>query len=69
MEMLNIGLLEAIVVDDWKANIWGKPLPKIKEARGARIENQDRIAHINSPSVSHSFAPGKQTSIGHSYCK
>ena len=22
MEMLNVGLLEAIVVDDWKAKMW-----------------------------------------------
>ena len=30
MEMLNAGLLEAIVVDDWKARIWAQVLPKIK---------------------------------------
>jgi membrane-bound lytic murein transglycosylase MltF len=30
MEMLNTGLLEAIVVDDWKAKMWAQVLPKIK---------------------------------------
>ena len=30
MEMLNTGLLQAIVVDDWKAAMWGQVLPKIK---------------------------------------
>src|SRR5262245_22810806 len=30
MEMLNAGVLEAIVVDDWKAKIWAAILPKIK---------------------------------------
>jgi membrane-bound lytic murein transglycosylase MltF len=30
MEMLNAGLLEMIVVDDWKAKMWAQILPKIK---------------------------------------
>jgi len=30
MEMLNAGLLEAIVVDDWKAKMWAQILPKIR---------------------------------------
>jgi len=30
MEMLNAGLLELIVVDDWKAEMWSQILPKIK---------------------------------------
>jgi membrane-bound lytic murein transglycosylase MltF len=30
MEMLNVGLLEAIVVDDWKARIWAQLLPQVK---------------------------------------
>jgi membrane-bound lytic murein transglycosylase MltF len=29
MEMLNVGLLEYIVVDDWKARMWAQALPKI----------------------------------------
>jgi membrane-bound lytic murein transglycosylase MltF len=30
LEMLNAGLLEIVVVDDWKAAIWAQVLPKIK---------------------------------------
>ena len=30
LEMLNAGLLEFIVVDDWKARMWAQVLPKIK---------------------------------------
>jgi membrane-bound lytic murein transglycosylase MltF len=30
MEMLHVGLLEAIVVDDWKARIWAQLLPQVK---------------------------------------
>ncbi len=39
MEMLGVGLLEAIVVDDWKANMWGKLLPKIKVNSGAVVHS------------------------------
>jgi len=37
MEMLNTGLLEAIVVDDWKARIWAQVLPKIKVNEQATV--------------------------------
>ena len=30
MEMLDVGLLQLIVVDDWKARMWAQVLPKIK---------------------------------------
>jgi len=30
LEMLNVGLLQAIVVDDWKAKMWAQVLPKVK---------------------------------------
>jgi len=30
LEMLNVGLLQAIVVDDWKAKAWAQVLPKVK---------------------------------------
>ena len=30
MEMLNAGILEAIVVDDWKARMWAQVLPRMK---------------------------------------
>jgi membrane-bound lytic murein transglycosylase MltF len=39
MEMLNVGLLEAIVVDDWKARIWAQVLPKIKVNDGAVVRS------------------------------
>ncbi len=37
MEMLNVGILEAIVVDDWKARIWAQALPKVKVNDGAVV--------------------------------
>jgi len=30
LEMLNAGLLQAVVVDDWKASMWAQALPKVK---------------------------------------
>ena len=30
MDMLNAGLLEVLVVDDWKARMWAQVLPKLK---------------------------------------
>jgi membrane-bound lytic murein transglycosylase MltF len=39
MEMLNAGLFEAIVVDDWKAQIWAQVLPKIKVNDGAVVRS------------------------------
>jgi membrane-bound lytic murein transglycosylase MltF len=39
LEMLNVGLLEAIVVDDWKARIWAQVLPKIKVNEGAAVRS------------------------------
>jgi membrane-bound lytic murein transglycosylase MltF len=37
MEMVNAGLLDAIVVDDWKARIWADVLPKIVVNEGAAV--------------------------------
>jgi membrane-bound lytic murein transglycosylase MltF len=37
MEMLNAGLLQAIVVDDWKARIWAQILPDITINEGAAV--------------------------------
>jgi membrane-bound lytic murein transglycosylase MltF len=28
LEMLNAGLLQAVVVDDWKARMWAQVLPR-----------------------------------------
>jgi membrane-bound lytic murein transglycosylase MltF len=39
MEMLNAGLFEAIVVDDWKARVWAQVLPKVKVNDGAVVRS------------------------------
>jgi membrane-bound lytic murein transglycosylase MltF len=39
MEMLNAGLFEAIVVDDWKARVWAQVLPKVKVIDGAVVRS------------------------------
>src|SRR5512143_4054102 len=39
MEMLNAGLFEAIVVDDWKVRIWAQVLPSIKVNVGAIVRS------------------------------
>jgi membrane-bound lytic murein transglycosylase MltF len=39
MEMLNAGLLDAIVVDDWKARIWAQVLPKLVINEGAAVRS------------------------------
>jgi membrane-bound lytic murein transglycosylase MltF len=43
MEMLNAGLLEAIVVDDWKAKIWAQLLPKIRLNEQAVVREGGRV--------------------------
>lgn len=43
MEMLNAGLLEAIVVDDWKAEMWAQILPKIKVNEQAAVREGGKI--------------------------
>jgi len=43
MEMLNAGLLEAIVVDDWKARMWAQILPKIKVNEQAVVREGGQI--------------------------
>ena len=37
MEMLNVGLVEYIVVDDWKARMWVQALPKVTLNEGAVV--------------------------------
>ena len=39
MEMLNLGLLQAIVVDDWLARMWAPVLPKMKINEGAALRS------------------------------
>jgi membrane-bound lytic murein transglycosylase MltF len=43
MEMLNAGLLDTIVVDDWKARMWAQVLPKIKVNEGAAVRTGGKI--------------------------
>jgi len=43
MEMLNAGLLDAIVVDDWKARMWAQVLPKIQVNEGAVVRSGGKI--------------------------
>lgn len=43
MEMLNAGLFEAIVVDDWKARMWAQVLPKIKVNEQAVVRSGGQV--------------------------
>ena len=43
MEMLNAGLLEVIVVDDWKAKMWAQILPKIKVNEQVAVREGGKI--------------------------
>jgi membrane-bound lytic murein transglycosylase MltF len=43
MEMLNVGLFQAIVVDDWKARMWAQALPRIKVNDAAAVRTGGKI--------------------------
>jgi membrane-bound lytic murein transglycosylase MltF len=43
MEMLNTGLLEALVVDDWKAKMWAQVLPKLKVRTDLILRDDARV--------------------------
>ena len=43
MEMLNVGLLQYIVVDDWKARIWAGALPKMTLNEGAVVRESGPV--------------------------
>lgn len=52
MEMVSAGLLEAIVVDDWKARLWAKLLPKVRVNEKAMVRSGGLIGwgvRKNSP--------------------
>ncbi len=54
LEMLNAGILEAIIVDDWKAEMWEQVLRKIKVNRQAVTREGGRIGWAirkNSPKL------------------
>ena len=39
MEMVDLGMLDAIVVDDWKAKMWAQVLPKLTINKGAVVRS------------------------------
>jgi membrane-bound lytic murein transglycosylase MltF len=43
MEMLNTGLLEALIVDDWKAKMWAQVLPKLKVRTDLVLRDDGRV--------------------------
>ena len=43
LEMLNAGLLPAIVVDDWKAKMWAQVLPKVKVREDIQLRPRTRL--------------------------
>jgi membrane-bound lytic murein transglycosylase MltF len=43
MEMLNTGLLDAMVVDDWKAKMWAQALPKLVVRTDLVLRDNGRI--------------------------
>jgi membrane-bound lytic murein transglycosylase MltF len=43
LEMLNAGLFEFVVVDDWKAKMWAQVLPKIKVREDLVVREEGRI--------------------------
>jgi len=43
MDMLNVGLFEAIVVDDWLAKIWAQVLPKVVVHDDVVLRDEGRI--------------------------
>jgi membrane-bound lytic murein transglycosylase MltF len=43
LEMLNAGILELTVVDDWKARIWAKVLPKIRVRTDLSLRDEGQI--------------------------
>jgi membrane-bound lytic murein transglycosylase MltF len=77
MEMLNAGLLEAMVCDDWKARIWKQILPKINLNEQAVVREGGVVGWAfrkNSPKLaaelkefSKQITPGKLTVIFKKY--
>jgi membrane-bound lytic murein transglycosylase MltF len=43
MEMLNAGVIENIVVDDWKAKVWAQILPNLKVNEGAVVREGGKV--------------------------
>jgi len=43
LEMVDVGMLEAVVVDDWKARMWAQALPRLKLNEQAVLRGAGRI--------------------------
>ncbi|GJG94250.1 transglycosylase SLT domain-containing protein [Cupriavidus pauculus] len=43
MEMLNVGLLQILVVDDWKARMWAQILPQLKVHEGIAVREGGKV--------------------------
>lgn len=43
MEMLNVGLLQILVVDDWKARMWAQILPQMKVHEGIAVREGGKV--------------------------
>src|SRR5262245_29400763 len=46
MEMVNAGLLDVIVVDDWLARMWAQVLPEVKVNEGAAVRTGGKIGWV-----------------------
>jgi membrane-bound lytic murein transglycosylase MltF len=54
LEMLNAGLLQAVVVDDWKAKMWAQVLPRVKVHEDIVLRPKTKIGWAirkNSPKL------------------
>jgi len=54
LEMLNAGLLQAIVVDDWRAAMWAQVLPKVKVHQDIQLRPKTHLGWAirkNSPKL------------------
>ena len=49
LEMLNAGLLQIVVVDDWKARLWAQVLPKIKLREDLVLRADARVGWAYRP--------------------
>jgi membrane-bound lytic murein transglycosylase MltF len=61
MEMLDAGLVELLVVDDWKARMWAQVLPKI-EVRDDLVLREDAKTAGRSARTARSSPPRSRTS-------
>jgi len=43
MEMANAGLIDVLIVDDWKARMWALVLPKVKIDQGLFVREGGRV--------------------------